>query len=126
MQGTETILLVEDSDNLKRGFVSVLKANGYKVFSAASGDEAIEISRKYKDIEIQLLLTDMVMPGITGFDLAEQLKKERPQMRVLFMSGYTNKVLDNRGGANLQEDEFLQKPFGVSELLLKIKSVMKD
>jgi PAS domain S-box-containing protein len=125
LQGTETVLLVEDSESLNRGFVSVLEAHGYKVFSASNGTEALQVSRKYKDVKIDLILTDMVMPGMSGLELADQIKKERPNARVLFMSGYANETFEDRGPASLQEYEFLQKPFGVSELLLKIKSVMK-
>lgn len=125
LQNAETILLVEDSESLNRGFVSVLEASGYKVLSASSGDEALQVSRKYKEVKIDLILTDMVMPGMTGLQLSEKIKKERPYVRVLFMSGYANESFENRGQADLQGYEFLQKPFGVSELLQKIKSVLK-
>lgn len=125
LQGGETVLLVEDSESLNRGFVSVLEASGYKVLSASSGDEALQVSRKYKDVKIDLILTDMVMPGMTGLELSEKIKKERPYVRVLFMSGYANENFENRGAADLQGYEFLQKPFGVSELLQKIKAVLK-
>ena len=124
MSGTETILLVEDSDSLKLGFVSVLEAKGYKILSASNGEEAIELANTHSSENIHLLLTDMVMPGMTGFELAAKMKLLRPQTKILFMSGYASDVIESRSAGTLQEVEFLQKPFGVNELLHKIKSVL--
>jgi CheY-like chemotaxis protein len=123
--GTETILLVEDSESLKKGFVSVLEAKGYTVLAASSGEEALAISENFDQGPIHLMLTDMVMPGMDGLELTKKIREKRKDIRVLYMSGYTNDSLKNRGEAVLQEAEFLQKPFGVSELLTKIKSVLK-
>jgi CheY-like chemotaxis protein len=110
---------------LKRGFISVLEASGYKVLAASNGAEALALSEKYLDLPIHMILTDIVMPGLNGREVVKKIREKRNEIRVLYMSGYTNDSLRDSGEAALQDFEFLQKPFGVSELLNKIKTILK-
>lgn len=121
-QGTETILLVEDED-LVRGLTrKVLSEAGYKVLEAKSGAEALELTRGYAG-PIDLLLTDVVMPAVSGKEVAERLKELRPAARVLFMSGYTDEAIVRHGvlDANV---EFLQKPYTWVRLAKKVRDVL--
>lgn len=122
VRGTETILLVEDERSLRAFSETILKQNGYKVFSMESGDAALRFMADHKQ-DIHLLLTDVVMPGIGSRDLYEKIKKILPTAKVLYMSGYTEEVvlryeIENRTA------NFLQKPFTVSGLLKKVRSVL--
>jgi two-component system cell cycle sensor histidine kinase/response regulator CckA len=121
-QGTETILLVEDEDVVRGLARKILSEAGYKVLEARSGAEAIELSRGYAG-PIDLLLTDVVMPVISGKEVAERLKELRPAARVLFMSGYTDEAVVRHGvlDANV---EFLQKPFTWVRLAKKVRDVL--
>ncbi|HEX7653486.1 MAG TPA: PAS domain S-box protein [Verrucomicrobiae bacterium] len=109
-QGTETLLLVEDESALLTSVSNTLLHCGYKVLRAGSGLEALRVWQKHKE-QIQLLLTDIVMPdGMTGFELSRQLRAEKPQLNVVYMSGYIDDLAGKR--ANLVEGfDFLQKPF---------------
>jgi two-component system cell cycle sensor histidine kinase/response regulator CckA len=121
-KGTGTILVVEDEDGVRNMIHSTLQMNGYKLLEAASGMEGLELSRKHKG-KIDLLLTDVVMPQMNGTQLAEQLSASRPEMRIIFMSGYTED-----GVIQLEEMEanmnFLQKPFSLNRLLSKVQEVL--
>jgi PAS domain S-box-containing protein len=120
--GSETILLVEDEASMRKLLVEVLQHKGYNVLAAEDGARALEISRKYTGI-IHLLITDVVMPAMRGEQLAEQLKQERPETRVMFMSGYTDKALAHSGV--LQEDTILlQKPFTPDVLLRRVRQLL--
>ncbi len=109
-QGTETILLVEDESVLLTSVSNTLLHCGYNVLRAGSGVEALKVWQEHKE-QIQLLLTDIVMPdGMTGFELARQLRTEKPQLNVVYMSGYIGDLAGKR--SNLVEGfDFLQKPF---------------
>ena len=109
-RGTETILLAEDEPAV-RGLVSnILSRCGYTILPAESGVAALEIWREHRD-EIQLLLTDIIMPdGLTGYDLAQQLKSERSQLKVMYTSGYTGDIL-SRYPTLIRDYWFLQKPY---------------
>ncbi len=121
-RGTETILLVEDEEQVRNLVRAILVRNGYRVFDAKSGTEAIVISEKHGD-KIDLLLTDVVMPGMNGRELADRLLGARPQMRVLFMSGYTGDVVVNRGVTD-DGAAFLQKPITPELLAGKVREVL--
>jgi CheY-like chemotaxis protein len=113
--GHETVLIVEDEEMLRQLANDILHDCGYVTLSAASGRQALEIWQKHAG-EIDLLLTDMVMPeGVSGVELAERLVMEAPQLKVVYMSGYTadevNSDLLERTNAT-----FIQKPYGQSEL----------
>ena len=120
--GTETILLVEDEDSLRELARVCLQSAGYTVLDARNGQEAIEIGRQYGG-NIQLLLTDVVMPGISGSTLAATLVKTQPAMRVLFMSGYAYDIV-TRHGVLSPGVALLEKPLTISSLLTKVREVL--
>jgi two-component system, cell cycle sensor histidine kinase and response regulator CckA len=120
--GTETILLVEDQPEVRAIAATVLRRAGYTILEAHGGIAAIELSRAYGN-PIDLLLTDVVMPGMSGQQLAEVIRAERGEIRVLFTSGYTDHGVVNQGV--LQPGlEFLQKPFTPVGLLQKVREVL--
>jgi len=121
--GTETILLVEDDENLRDGFSMMLKKRGYQVLVAADGREALNLCENHAG-PIHLLLTDVVMPGISGVDPAKKMLAMRNDLRVLYMSGYTNDALENSGVENFAQSEFIQKPFSASALLAKVGEIL--
>jgi len=122
LPGWETVLVVEDQQSV-RGFVqSLLKLNGYHVLEAADGIEALRICRQHPG-EIQLLVTDVVMPGMSGRELAEQLAVEQPSIKVLYMSGYTDDTVVHAGVAQAGM-AFLQKPFSPTTFTHKVREVL--
>jgi PAS domain S-box-containing protein len=120
--GTETVLLVEDEDIVRDMCVRVLDELGYKVLQASNGKEAIALS-KGRGGRIDLLMTDVVMPGMNGSELATQLILHRPEMRVLFTSGYTENVIVHHGVLD-DAVSFLGKPYSPSTLAKKIRQVL--
>ena len=120
--GTETVLLVEDDDHVRALTRSVLQTSGYTVLEAADGAEAIQLCEQ-DPRPIDLLLTDGIMPHISGRVLADRLTHSRPGIKVLFMSGHTeDHVL--RTGVLAAEMAFIQKPFTGSELTRKVREVL--
>jgi PAS domain S-box-containing protein len=121
-RGTETVLLVEDEDAVRNLSKFVLVSNGYSVLEARHGEEALTVAQQHEGA-IQLLITDVVMPGMSGRQLAHTLRQLRPATRVLFMSGYTGESVlhDNVSNANLA---FLQKPFSPIGLARKVREVL--
>ena len=120
--GHETILLVEDEENLRRLARQSLENQGYNVIDAPDGGAAIQISQAHKG-PIHLLLTDVIMPGMNGRELANKVAPTRPEMRVLYMSGYT----ENHIGHNGTLDEgitLLQKPFTLPALKAKVREML--
>jgi CheY-like chemotaxis protein len=120
--GTETILLVEDEPQLRELTRSVLQARGYEVVEAKNSAEAEQLAEKY-GAKIHLLLTDVIMPGISGRELAKRLSAQRPALRVLYMSGYTYNVIA-QGGTLERGVAFLQKPFTPRVLVEKVREVL--
>ena len=121
-KGHETILLVEDEENLRRLARQSLENQGYNVIDAPDGAAAIKISQAHPG-PIHLLLTDVIMPGMNGRELANKLSPTRPEMRILYMSGYT----ENHIGHNGTLDEgitLLQKPFTLSALRTKVREML--
>lgn len=122
LKGNETILLVEDETSLRKLSRHLLEICGYKVLEAESGADAIRISDATGS-HIDLLLTDVVMPGMSGRNVADELLKKRPGMRVLFMSGYTGQTVGQHG-VLAEGSLFLQKPFTRDTLAIKIRQAL--
>jgi len=120
--GTETILLVEDESNLRYLARQFLEKQGYKVIEAADGAVAMQIAVAHPGV-IHLLLTDVIMPGINGRELAQHLSEIRPNVKVLYMSGYTENVI-GRDGILDAGVRLLQKPFTLRELMKRVREVL--
>ena len=120
--GTGTILLVEDEDAVRSLVEAILSADGYKILVADSADHAIQLCRTYEE-NIDILLTDVVMPGVSGPELAKNLLSLRPGLRVVYMSGYAGEYLHDEG-VNADGVALLQKPFTAAALEEKIRQVL--
>ena len=121
-QGTETVLVVEDEAAVRDLLVRVLTAHGYQVLEAKDGPEALQVSGQHTD-PIDLLLTDVVMPHMNGRELCERLRASRPEMEVLYMSGYTDNAIAQHGV--LEPGTYLlPKPFSMEGLLHTIRRVL--
>jgi len=120
--GSETVLLVEDEPGMLGMTSALLRNQGYRVLAAGSPDEALRIARAYQK-QIDLLMTDVIMPGMDGKELAERLKTERPGLRCLFMSGYTADLIARHGVLD-EGVYFLQKPFLLPVLAGKVREVL--
>jgi PAS domain S-box-containing protein len=120
--GRETILLVEDEDGVRQLVVAALMRLGYKVLAAASGAAALQIMAGYR-MKVHLLVTDVVMPGMSGRQLAETLQAEHSALKVLFLSGYTDDAVV-RHGVLQAHVSFLQKPFTPLSLAKKVREVL--
>jgi two-component system cell cycle sensor histidine kinase/response regulator CckA len=122
LDGSEVVLVVEDEKMLRDLVQKVLERHGYQVLMSATPHEALDVSRKRPE-PIQLLLADVVLPQMSGTVLAESIMAERPSIRVLFMSGYTENTIVHRGVLDSQMP-FIHKPFMPEALLRKIKDVL--
>ncbi len=121
-EGSETILLVEDQENVRFLANTVLQKCGYRVIEAAHGAGALESARVYEQ-KIHLLLTDVVLPGMTGKDLADNLKESRPDIKVLYSSGYTENVIAHHGVLE-PGIHYLAKPYTPGILAAKVRQVL--
>ena len=119
----QTILLVEDEDMVRGLMCEVLEQDGYEVLACGHPAEAIELSRRHGG-RIDLLLTDVVMPGMNGREMAERIHEFLPQLRVVFMSGYTEHALTHEGQVD-PKFEYLQKPFTLKALTQKLAKVLR-
>jgi len=120
-QGNETILIAEDSDLVRQLTREMLEVRGYRVLEASNGEEALEICKSY-DGGIHLILSDVIMPGFTGRELAERIAPIRPDLKVLLMSGYTDEI--TRAGFLQRGLHFIEKPFTSVALTMKIRDVL--
>jgi signal transduction histidine kinase len=118
----ETVLVVEDERAVRRLVCRALAASGYRVLEAAEGAEALDLADRHEG-PIHLLLSDMIMPGLSGKDVADAMRLRRPDTPVLFMSGHTRDVLGSRGMLD-QATALMQKPFGPTELLRRVREVI--
>lgn len=123
-RGSETILVVEDEDMVRTLVRETLEREGYKVMDAADPLDARRIADQFRG-HIHLLITDVVMPKVSGRELAVQLTRKRPQMQVLYMSGYTDNAIVNSGVLQ-KEVAFLQKPFTPAALTQKVREVLES
>jgi PAS domain S-box-containing protein len=120
----ETVLVVEDEPALLQLTRRLLEKLGYRVLTAATPGEAIGLAEEYAS-EVQLLITDVVMPEMNGRDLAERLQSHYPSIKVLFMSGYTATIIAHRGVLN-EGVNFIQKPFSMKNLAVKVRDALLD
>lgn len=122
LRGQETILVVEDEDHIRDLTVDALYNYGYQVVSAANGEEALSRAQQQ---HIDLLLTDMIMPRMNGRELARQLRQHDPQLKILYVSGYTDQYLDARD-LLVDNSRFLQKPYSIQTLIQKIRDTLDN
>ena len=124
LRGSETILLTEDEESVRSLARHILEEGGYTVLEASSGSEAMRICEK-QGPTIDMLVTDVVMPRMSGLELVNQLAERWPEIKVLYMSGYTDDAVINYG---IRHDatHFLQKPFDPEELALKVREVLNS
>jgi two-component system cell cycle sensor histidine kinase/response regulator CckA len=121
-RGVETVLVVEDEDNVRELACEVLESYGYRVLSADNGAAALKLAERFSG-EIHLMLTDVVMPGMTGRELGERMKPLRPRMKVLYMSGYTENVIARQGVLE-PGIAFISKPLTPEDLAAKVREVL--
>jgi len=124
VHGSETVLLVEDEPALRKLAREILRLAGYKVIEAANSGEAL-LACERSSSEIALMITDLVMPGMSGWDLARRLTTLHPEMKVLYMSGYSHHAALPEGGIE-RHDEFIQKPFTPTSLQEKVRRVLDN
>ncbi len=122
LAGRETILLVEDEDGVRKFVRSMLERQGYRILEAAHGEAALAIAAEPANT-IDLLLTDVIMPRMNGPDLADQLGRIRPRLKVLFMSGYTDRSIRLQDRLN-DDSNFIQKPFTPTALARKVRELL--
>jgi CheY-like chemotaxis protein len=123
-RGTETILLVEDETVVRQLVAEILETSGYAVLQAGDGPSALELLRRHSD-PIDLLLTDVVMPGMSGPDVAAAVASLRPGTHLLYMSGYTDSAIVHHGVLE-PGTAFLQKPFSADDLTRKVRSLLDE
>ena len=112
-----TVLFVEDDPLLRDAAVALLREHGFRVLGAEDGDEAIRLLAEH---QVDLLFTDVVMPGVSGFDLGLQAKLIRPNLRILYMTGYAEQAV----GKGIRYGKVLQKPVRADELLAEITQAL--
>ena len=129
VKGHETILVVEDEPYIRKLIIKTLTPHGYKLMEASSGDDAVELINKL-DEKIDLLLTDIVMHGISGIELAEIVKSKMPDTKVLLMSGYADSSIIDHSLKSLnninEKTAFIQKPFTPNSLANKIRNIFDN
>jgi hypothetical protein len=121
-EGHETILLVEDEDMVRELALEILESHGYRVLEAATGEDAISIYESHGE-QIDLLISDVIMPKMNGRELSSRLTRLRPELKVLFISGYTDDTVFHHGVLD-EGAQFLQKPFSPDALVEKVTEVL--
>ena len=122
LTGSERILLVEDEDAVRTFSERALTNKGYEVISAESGENALEVFEALENKHLDLIVTDVVMPGMDGPTLVQRMRQDSPNMKIIFMSGYTEDKLKDHMGENIF---FLPKPFTLKQLAAKVKEVLE-
>ena len=120
--GTETVLPVEDEESVRQLVRDTLEAKGYRVLDAESGEAGLAAAESHEGV-INLVITDVVMPGISGRELVRQLAQSRPATKVLYLSGYTEDAILSDGSIE-KGTAFLQKPFKANALAKKVRAVL--
>lgn len=118
----ETVLVAEDEESVRRLVIEALKRKGYDVLPAADGSEALSIAECYEG-PIDVLVTDIVMPKMRGPALASRLRRSRPDVKVLFMSGYSGSR-DTEEALTTADSAFLSKPFTPSQLVARVRALL--
>ncbi|MCK5200461.1 MAG: response regulator, partial [Spirochaetales bacterium] len=121
--GKERILVVEDDKALRKMISRALCRLGYKVCQSASGEEALKTYEKYKDIGIDLLISDIIMPGMNGKELTATILGNNPGMKILYISGYTDDIIATHGVLD-EGVSFLAKPFSIFDISSKIRNIL--
>jgi DNA-binding NtrC family response regulator len=121
-RGDETILVVEDNEEVRKVTARILKIQGYRILEAANRGDSISISEQH-DGPIHLMLTDVVMPKMHGPELLKHLSTSYPDMKVIYMSGHIENVISHHCILE-KRGEYIQKPFTVSELARKVREVL--
>jgi PAS domain S-box-containing protein len=121
-RGSETVLVVEDEEEVRKLAAQILRRQGYKVLEAPQGGDALLICERHPN-PIHLMLTDVVMPGMSGHQLAKRLKSLQPDMKVLYMSGYTDNAIFQHGVLG-EGVSYIQKPFTVDALTKRVREVL--
>lgn len=121
--GTESILIIEDDDQVRRMASDILSSYGYNVLEATNPDEAFSIIEKYGVENISLFITDMVMPGMDGREFINKLREKNKCVKVLYMSGYTNEITLNHGGGQ-EIEHFIHKPFFIDDFVKKVRDIL--
>jgi len=122
--GSETILLVEDEQQVRTFAATTLRPKGYTVLEASNGEEALDLMRRHGG-HLHMLVTDIVMPGISGKELAQRLKRVRPKIKVLLVSGYPDRSMTGQG-IEAEGIHFLQKPYTAETLACKVREALDD
>lgn len=122
LTGSERILLVEDEDAVRTFSERALTNKGYEIISAESGENALEVYAAQENKHLDLIITDVVMPGMDGPTLVQRMRQDSPNMKIIFMSGYTEDKLKDHMGENIF---FLPKPFTLKQLAAKVKEVLE-
>jgi len=117
-----TILLVEDSDVVRDVIAGMLEGGGFTVLTASGGEAALALTRR-GDVPVDLLLTDIVMPSMSGVELADRVERERPGMRILFMTGYAEEVVVNEGILG-KHRECIGKPFTQEQITKRVRKIL--
>jgi CheY-like chemotaxis protein len=123
--GTETVLVVEDKREVRDAVTGILNEYGYRVLESENGMEALVVSKMYENERIHLLLTDVVMPRVSGQELASQILTSRPDIKIIFMSGYTDDAIAQDGVIS-SGIHFLQKPFTRETLLKEVRRTLDE
>jgi PAS domain S-box-containing protein len=124
LYGGETVLVVEDQEDVRRLIRTILESYGYHILEAKNGNEAVRLAKEYSS-EIHLLLTDVILPGMNGKTLSEHMRSLLPKLKVLFTSGYPEDVISRRGVLE-QDVAYLPKPFSPESLAVKIREVLTE
>jgi CheY-like chemotaxis protein len=119
--GQETVMVVEDESSVRSIISLVLKGKGYQVLEAASGNEALDVFQDDSKT-VDLLISDFTMPRMNGQELVQRLREQKPNLKVLYISGYTWNSFEK--GPLTKSTDFLQKPFGADDISLKVRTLL--